>query len=87
MNALTGAIRAAYQQQTELLAAQNADLVALADNMQGKIEQDLMYVLRNAIYKSYRPELERIEIIITALQSVQASESGGECKEERKPGQ
>lgn len=76
MNALTEAIRAAYQRQTELLAAQNADLIALVDNMQGKISVDLMYVLRDAIYKSYRPELTRIEIVIAALDSVRdASES------------
>lgn len=70
MDKLTEAIRAAYKRQSELIEAQNDNLVVLANNLQGKVKVDIMYHLRDAIYKYYQRELEDINTVINALEGV-----------------
>lgn len=69
MNALTEAITKQYQRQQELLDKQNAQLFAL-DELQGKLDHDILWCLRDAIYEYHKPIFERIAIIINTLEGV-----------------
>lgn len=74
MNTLTEAIKLQYQRQQELIEAQNINLVVLANNLQGKVKVDIMYHLRDTIYKYYQRELEDINIALIAPEGVRDSE-------------
>lgn len=70
MNALTEAIKNAYQRQRELIQKQDDTAKLVTEALSGKIDNLLLLDLRNLVYRHYRRELEDINTALIALEGV-----------------
>jgi len=76
MDKLTEAIKNAYARQSELIKKQENDIKLVTEAIRGnKVPIYLFASIRESVYTYYKPEFERIQIIIQALEEVALSVS------------